>query len=678
MKQKMLDRYKVIYLVTAITAWMFISLRLNAFIYQVTSKSYPSYAHVFIILIGVIFLFLTYDKIHSFLKEYCPGIKYIIVALASIFITFAGRKTLIYSAIDGTAINSHIVLLISVAGGGILLSIFLMVLFRAVKCAALEAVSRLRSLSKLEWLFIVIVLAVLNISVKLYSHYSYQIFFWDNSGYWETTHTLAQTLRESWSQFFRDIYDSVFSTDYNYIIALPGSLLCAIFGKSRYVFLAGIVNLYVFPFCVMVYLFIKNKSSKPIVTTVCVFLLLPILIFLNLVGFIDVAGAPVCFLALVLYLRSRKNDRSELWEYFLIGCLLALAILLRRWYAFFALSFVIAALVDGIIFKRSLYKFFAMLFPLAFILLFFFQTFVSLKLLDNYGQMYSAYQMGLSFDFALVRKNYGLLAPSVLIIFSFILMRKRQIRYIGCFIIIQLALCFIIFVSTQSHGQQHLLLYLPGFIYLASLLFSKIIGRFNKKIAVSAICLAASALFTINCLIRTDYQSKTLPPSLSLYPEVRQDIKNILEINSYLDQLVEGTDKQVGVLASSLTMNREILTNAEISISLSSSYDIDRSYLAHLPAVDSRDDLPYSVLYCDYILVCSPVQTHLGEQKQQVVVVPANSFLEGRDIAGAFTLNKEFYISADNITVYIYEKVRDITAEEEAEFFARLEEALGG
>lgn len=681
MKKKELSNEKVLgalYLMGALTSLVFVSIRLDAFIYQVLGISYPPFVHIIIAFAGGVAFVRFYGKLQGFLNEYCRGAAYIIMALISIFITYVFRGILIFIPIDSLAINSNIVLSVTVIGGGLQLSVFLMVLLKAIKHVFSECLTRLRSLTKWQWLFLLLLFAALNIGVKAYLNLSREIYFWDNAGYWETTHILAKTLRESPAQFLGDIYRSVLNTDYNYIIALPGSILCAVFGRTRYVFLTGIVNIYVFPFYVMVYLFIKNQCTRPIPAAICVILLFPIVIFLNVNGFIGVGGLSVCFLALILFLRNRENDSGEMWEYFFCGCLLALAILLRRWYAYFVLSFIIAAAADSIIFKRPLYRILTVLLPLAFVLLFFFQTFVSQRMLANYGEMYAAYHLGLGFDFSIFSRHYGLLVPAAAIFSAIILIVRRETPHIGCFLLIEPALCFLLFVRIQSHGQQHLLLYAPAFFYLCALLMIRVIDSLNRKISVTAISLICCAGVTVNCIMSAPVNYQNLLPSLSLRPSIRIGTDDILEINAYIDGLVEGTDKQLGVLASSQAINREVFVNAEISLLKGGSVDIDRSYIVYLPAVDSRDSLPYSILYCDYVMVCSPIQTHLGEDNQQVVVVPAKSFLEGTDIAQAFELNKEFYLPAEDVTVYIYEKVRDITEQEEDMFFQRLEDALSG
>lgn len=56
--------------------------------------------------------------------------------------------------------------------------------------------------------------------------------------------------------------------------------------------------------------------------------------------------------------------------------------------------------------------------------------------------------------------------------------------------------------------------------------------------------------------------------------------------------------------------------------------------------------------------------THLGEENQAVVVLPAKELLSGEGIGKAFRrLDKSFSLDG-GVTVYIFEKMRDLTDDE--------------
>lgn len=405
----------------------------------------------------------------------------------------------------------------------------------------------------------------------------------------------------------------------------------------------------------------------------------PCAFYLSLIGFVDIAGVIPCFLAVLFYFRGSKSNPLN---YFVTGTLLALAVLLRRWYVFFALSFVIISIVDSIAFTRSAKSTLATLLPFGFILLFFFQKFVSYRLLADYGSMYAAYQLGLKSDCMIFFRYFGVIPVMCLLGFAVYQITKKENRRQSILMLIQPIICFSLFVSIQTHGQQHLLLYLPALYCLASSAFG-IALSLEKKLLVTAGA-AVPLVLSAYCLLPTkqpssiqEIENPAIIANFSFKPAVRDDIDDLLEITKYTDSLVVGTDKQMAVLASSLKINREILTNLELSLSLKNSDEIDRSYMLSLPSVDSRDSLPLNIEAWDYVLVASPVQTHLGEENQNVVTIPAYSFLSGSNIAAAYKqLPEHFILSGTNIEVFIFEKLRDATEDEYNEYISHLREAL--
>ena len=87
----------------------------------------------------------------------------------------------------------------------------------------------------------------------------------------------------------------------------------------------------------------------------------------------------------------------------------------------------------------------------------------------------------------------------------------------------------------------------------------------------------------------------------------------------YLDSL-GAKGLHVGLLASSFTLNQDMLLNSEASLSLPRVSDTPRSYLFYLPDVDQRDGWSDALFKCDILAVADPPQTHLGEENQAVVV----------------------------------------------------------
>lgn len=71
----------------------------------------------------------------------------------------------------------------------------------------------------------------------------------------------------------------------------------------------------------------------------------------------------------------------------------------------------------------------------------------------------------------------------------------------------------------------------------------------------------------------------------------------------------------------------------------------------------------------------SPIPYHLRPSDQQIVGIPAESFLNGTDIAWAFEQLPEVFTIENGIRVYLYRKTRPIAPEEVEPFSERLRAA---
>lgn len=256
--------------------------------------------------------------------------------------------------------------------------------------------------------------------------------------------------------------------------------------------------------------------------------------------------------ALLIRLGTDNDGRAD--RMLPAGVLLAAAVLMRRWYAFCALAFVLSLVTDCVK-RKNVYPLISTVGGFAFTLLFFFQRLVSTKLLADYSSLYIAYKIGLDKDILLLFRYFGIIPLILFFAAGICLLFSKSQRCDAAFLMIWSVLCFCLFVRVQTHGQQHLLMYAPAFM----------------------------------CMIR------------------------------YLDSL-GAKGPHVARLASSFTLNQDMLLNSEASLSLPRVSDTPRSYLVYLPDVDQRDGWSDALFKCDILAVADPPQTHLGEENQAVMV----------------------------------------------------------
>ncbi len=614
-------------------------------------------------------------RLQEFVSKYANAgsrASYVISALCIAFCLLF-EKILLWTPLENTGIQfGRLPTAALIIGAGLLLSVFVLLLLSAAKTGLSRLRSSVSQLTPKDAIAIVTLLICLNVFAWLYIKSSHTIYFWDNAGYWTTSHQLAETAREGIIPLLKSVYESIITSDYNDLIVLPWIPLVLIFGPSRWVFIAGIINLSLFPVLLLLYTYIRTFCYRPFITFLCTVCSLPMLFYTAITGFIDISGVFFTLAALLLLLRDNAEDK--LIRYFAVGFFLAIAVLLRRWFAFYALAFFITLLADGFLFVKSPIPFLSAFFSFVFSLLFLFQPFVTDRLIKNYGSLYSAYAMGVGTDFHYLFYYFGLFVLAAALLGGVYKITQPTLRRQGVFLLLLPTICFYLFTRVQSHGQQHLLLYVPPLFCLLAAAYGALDRQINRRkgyavlMAVTAI-LSFSHPFFERERPSTSAEIKTYAafPSLCYVPPSRTDTDEIIELVRYLDATAGAYGKTVGVLASSFTLNVDILLNAEVSIGTPRISDIDRSYLLRMPEVDGRDPLPGALFQSDFLLVANPVQLHLGTAKQQSIAIPAEAVLSGNGFGAAYRPTGEtFYIGHDHsIKVQLYEKTREITQAEQ-------------
>lgn len=550
--------------------------------------------------------------------------------------------------------------MLSKIGAGVLLGLYIFI------CAA--CISKIRPhiprLNTSLLLFLLCTMVIVNFAGAVYVSQSAYIYYWDNAIYWTFAREIADGSMSN--GFFTDLYYSIIHFDYNYLAALLSALFAKLFGDSRTIYILSILNCYYIPICAAVYCLCR-KGKHPILTASVTLLSFPAVLFLGLAGFVDIAGLLVCLLCFWLYFSKKQTFARA----FALGLLLAVTILLRRWYAFFTVSFLAAMLADIFISKRSPLYLITAFVHVGFILMTFFGEFVTGKLLADYASLYAGYQFSLSVDFKLIFRYFGIIPLALISAGSIWLIVKKDRR--PCFALLQMITCFFLFARTQTHGQQHLLLYIPALMFLTVLILQSMHTRFYVPALLLAVCISANTLIDRpQPAAISEIRSYALFADFSMRPRIRTDAKQILALKAYLDNLAQDGSK-IGVLASSFILNKDILDNVEASFQIKDTQT--RDYFLELPAVDSRDH-DFSAFYAaDYIVAASPVQTHLAPENQCVVTVPAESFINHTDIALAYEkLDAEFMVQ--DVTVAVYRRTRENTLEERTAFEQRLQNAM--
>jgi hypothetical protein len=350
--------------------------------------------------------------------------------------------------------------------------------------------------------------------------------------------------------------------------------------------------------------------------------------------------------------------------------------LLRRWYAYWVVSFFIAYGLERSVTLCWQYRFDLKKYIPAFqkgIFVGMVSTALFLiiagpqakKMIStNYADIYSAYKYAGSL-WEVVSSFYGYTGPVITILFIAGLlsgMATANKRYFFIFLTLHFAATILLFSRIQDFGTHHYYLLIPTVAISVSLFLSKFL-RWIKNISGRFVILVACAVFmTIQFLavfvpgvVAKSPVAGFFVSSYRHYPLVRNDLA---EMRRLLEVLLTRSDERVYVVASSYVLNDDILRNACRSFDYPANF-CKRIYRAS--HVDKRDGFPKDFLSATRIIVADPIQYHLRPMDQRVVGVLADVLTEGTGIGAAFERLPDDFILDNAVHVHIYQKKKQIT-----------------
>ncbi len=531
-------------------------------------------------------------------------------------------------------------------GNGVILAVVVLALIRAG--------GELLDLGKVGWRQMLLLFLALNGLTALYVLTSKTVYVWDTAGYWSVARALAE--QPLGLGQLREVFKTTLTLDYNHLLALPISWVMGLLGGSRAVFLFSISNLYTLPALWGLAALCREKRGGGLILAG----LFPMLVYTGLVGFVDTAACALAVWAYVVYTSDGPAESRGV----LSGALLVGSFLLRRYFFFFAASFGVAALGKKCLFERKKWGDFIALFAACAVctLTFTYQFLLDKVLGSDYGDLYSAYDLGLRSDALLICRYFGwalLLLLAVLALRGLVTGTERP-RLV--FALVQAAVCFGAFVLVQSHGQQHLLLYLPALAAVAAAVLPTLPGLWGVVLPglVLAWCLVPKAQPA-----NIDQISSFAPlPSFTFYGPEREDIDQLLALADYVDDLSAEHPHTAVVLSSSLTLNADTLINLRPSLGLPEKEN--GTLIQYHGTVDKRDAFNWNTPTADYLIVADPIQVHLGEENQQVMTLLARWVLSGDGPGGAYEALPERFTLQGGVTVRLYRRTRPWTYEEYA------------
>lgn len=518
---------------------------------------------------------------------------------------------------------------------------------------------------------------ILNIIAVVHIAGARTVYFWDTAGFWTQSIWQSELLFDNTPTFLNRVLISINQSDYNLLPAIPTTIATALFGPSRLIFVLVIMNLYV----VTAFYVLTRAARTTRLAAFAAFLCLPLVAVFSAVGFLDAGGLIFCGVALLVYFGKKTSPAT----FGVTGLLLAGMFLFRRWYIFWVMGFVVCVVIHQLYllyikeqkFKQAAQNLILMGGAFFIPLTVFFHMLVAERLVGvNYGQAYVAYWHPLLQDINNFMRWFGVF-PLVAVAAFFVLLLLRK-KYIVLFLLGQMIVTFVLFRTVQGHFQQHAFLYVPGFFIILALGFQEIFQFVRAKtkparlqiILTVAIVLVAAGTH-IAPFLHYGGTGKPFYPGITLRTPDRQDLAELLRLADHLDQLSGPEGRIIGVVSSSLLFNGDVLRNLELSLNLPMAQR--RWYLADYSHIDGRDILPTYLYWTSYAVVAYPPQTHMRPEDQTLITITAMEIINGTTLGAAYEQLPISYHLDNDITVYIFRRVRAVSDEEVTAFEALFE-----
>jgi len=518
----------------------------------------------------------------------------------------------------------------------------------------------------------------------------------DQLAYWTYSSRLADDLRDDAWSAVQAIAWSVANSDLNLLPAAPVALVLTISGSSRADYLLAVLTVYGVALVAALLMAIRMavpdrfepRTMAVIASSAGALLLFPTAWKPVFIGYLGLGGVALGLVILAVYFRGTFADDG--WERLaLVGFLLALLALFRRWYTLWSVAFAIVVVVDtvwevssrrGLRFGRAvrtpliiggvaLASLLAMAAPITF-----------QRLGAGYREEFAAFTHhgGFAGRLAAVVGEFGLLPLLVFAGSTVFLALRPRTRRMAVLLPLQAVLTYLLMIRVQDHSPHHWYLYLAVFLMLTALAAMRVIGERPRRAGVmmSIVLLGVGLLTTAGVFaVSAEPVANVLGPILPrsrVRPALRTDIGEVRRLLAYLDDRTSHRPGWIYVLGCSGTLSEQTLAFANRSLGTSYS---SPGLILQSANVDRRDGFPSMLLEATYVVVPDPVQINMRPEDQRVVVMPTESFLEGRDLARAYRRLPEVFRLEVGVEVSVFERFRPPEPEEIRELSDRLREA---
>lgn len=520
-----------------------------------------------------------------------------------------------------------------------------------------------------------IVMVLANLWVILYVGQEKYVYHWDWSGYWMRFREASAMLLGQPVMAFTRLISSIRNEDYNLLPVWPLAPFAWMAGGGRLPYISAVTSLYLVPAVLLLASLVARQQGDRRVWLPAAFTILlahPLWVPV-LRGYPDVVG--LLIIALLLQLNFRHPDvQPSIQRALLTAALLCLLVVMRRWYAFWVVSFVpMLAIVQLLALQRrqdlSLRTVLpvvrdAALATIGFVaLLFIVATPFAIKMVTtSYADIYAAYRLSESTTEVLAKlgAHFGLLIVVASLAGLLLMVRSPRSMALAQLLLGQSVLIFLLFARTQDFGEQHYYLLLPTCVLGLATLTARLwtIGRSASGQLLLSLgfmtVIATSSLAVLSSAAREPWLAGM--PQVRYPPLVRHDFAELDRLHARLDDLMSGEPGDLYVLASSTLLNSSIVLN---HCRLGSPARAFCAKVLTTHDVDRRDGFPQPFLSARFVVVTEPLQFHLRPEDQRVIGTLAHAIGDRRLLGNAYERLPGEYRLDGQVSAFIYRRTAD-------------------
>lgn len=518
---------------------------------------------------------------------------------------------------------------------------------------------------------IFVIIIFLGIFANIYAQENF-IYYWDYGSYWYKTLDFSNTLFDDPIVALSQLYSSINSEEYNFLLCMLIALPLKIAGSSYFAFIIINIIMFYIPWAFMIsyvfYITVEKYSIKHINIVLIFFISLlgGVALIPVLDGYIDIATMlPLC--AAYLLVIDRSWGKIEWAKDFLLGCCILTIIFFRRYFAYSVIGGAVFAisywLTEGInnndgdkfdLLKKRAIDMTVSISVVGIVLLIFFKDFLIMSIFNNYSVAYSAYKSTdyLGEWFRLV-KWYGLFNISLAMVGLLTSYYKTR-RYLIISLVLNLLVTCSLFFFVQDMGEQHYYtnIFILLFLILMGINSLAYSNRYKKIIPIVLICVGINFL----SFLGIENYGSFLWQAPKYEAKSRNDIDVLKELETYLGVLNEQGYSGVYCLGSSGIINNDILYKLNAP-------NFSIPYICmNVSHIDLRDGFNTNFFDANVILACDPPQYHLSNG-QDLLLKLNEIFLEGNVFSENYQLKETFCLD-NNVNVMVYVKVRPLNHED--------------